>query len=99
MLYVIKKTKIYERTKNEKNSTKRPKKTPRFTYSVCGPFTKNSEIYANMEYRLYLQEWPWLIKHDMAYGKSKDFTKRREIEKVSQDKAFKTVSNPKCDGY
>ena len=35
----------------------------------------------------------------MAYGKSKDFTKRREIEKVSQDKAFKTASNPKYDGY
>ena len=30
-----------------------------FTYSACGPFTKNKEnskIYANRKYKLYLQE-------------------------------------------
>ena len=32
-------------------------KQPGFTYSVCGPFTKNKErIYANRKYKLYLQE-------------------------------------------
>ena len=56
VLYVCK-IKIYERRKNEKNISKKPPKTPRFTYIVCGPFTKNSKTYANTEYRLYLQEW------------------------------------------
>ena len=27
---------------------------PGFTYSACGPFTKNSKIYANRGYKLYL---------------------------------------------
>ena len=40
-----------------KKISKKPPKTPRFTYIVCGPFTKNSKTYANTEYRLYLQEW------------------------------------------
>ena len=32
-------------------------KQPGFTYSACGPFTKNKErIYANRKYRLYLQK-------------------------------------------
>ena len=32
-------------------------KQPSFTYSACGPFTKNKqkiEVYANWKYRLYL---------------------------------------------
>ena len=31
-------------------------KQPGFTYSVCGPFTKNKEIYADRKNRLYLQQ-------------------------------------------
>ena len=34
-------------------------KQPGFTYSACGPFTKkrkNSNIYANRWYKLYLQK-------------------------------------------
>ena len=27
---------------------------PRFTYSACGPFTKNSKIYGVRRYKLYL---------------------------------------------
>ena len=38
------------------------------------------------------------FQHDMAYRKYKDFTKKREIEKVLKDKAFKITSNPKYDG-
>ena len=38
-------------------------KQPGFTYSACGPFTKNKEriktIYANWKYGLYLQKWTW----------------------------------------
>ena len=39
------------------------------------------------------------FQHNMTYGKYKDFTKRRKIEKVLKDKAFKITSNPKYDGY
>ena len=36
---------------------------------------------------------------DKAYGKSKDLIKRTQSDKVLQDKAFKTASNPNYDGY
>ena len=39
------------------------------------------------------------FKDDMAYGKSKDFAKRTESDKVLRDKAFKIASDPKYDGY
>ena len=35
----------------------------------------------------------------MAYGKSKDLTKRTQSDKVLRDKAFKVASDPKYDGY
>ena len=35
----------------------------------------------------------------MAYGKSKDLTKRTQSDKVLRDKAIKTASDPKYDGY
>ena len=31
-------------------------KQPGFTYSACGSFTKNKEIYGDWKYRLYLQK-------------------------------------------
>ena len=39
------------------------------------------------------------FQHDMAYGKSKDLTKRTQSDKVLRDKAFKIAFNPKYDGY
>ena len=39
------------------------------------------------------------FQRDMAYGKSKDFVKKTQSDKVLKDKAFKIVSNPKYDGY
>ena len=33
------------------------------------------------------------------YGKSKDLAKRTQSDKVLRDKAFKTASDPKYDGY
>ena len=39
------------------------------------------------------------FQHDMAYGKSKDFAKRTQSDKVLRDKAFKIVTDPKDDGY
>ena len=35
----------------------------------------------------------------MAYGKSKGLVKRTQSDKVLKDKACKTASNPKYDGY
>ena len=80
-------------------------KQPGFTYSACGPFTKNKErnekftqtenidfIYSNKLDKAYFQ-------HDMAYGKTKDFIKRTESDKVLKDKAFKIASDPNYDGY
>ena len=38
------------------------------------------------------------FQHDMAYGKSKDLTKRTESDKPLKDKAVKITSDPKNDG-
>ena len=35
----------------------------------------------------------------MAYGKSKDLTKRTDSDKILKDKAFKIANDPKYDGY
>ena len=39
------------------------------------------------------------FQHDMAYGKYKDLTKRKESDKVLRYKAFKIAINPKYNGY
>ena len=39
------------------------------------------------------------FQHGMAYGKSKDLTKRTQSDKVLGDKASKITSNPKYGGY
>ena len=39
------------------------------------------------------------FQHDMAYGKSKDLTRRTESDKVLRDKTFKIASDPNYDGY
>ena len=57
-------------------------KQPAFTYSACGPFTKNKERIekfiqtgnTDFIYRNDLDKA--CFQHDMAYGKSKDLTKR-----------------------
>ena len=80
-------------------------KQPGFTYSACGPFTKNKEriekfmqtgntdfIYANELDKTCFQ-------HGMAYGKSKDLAKETQSDKVLRDKAFKTASGPKYNAY
>ena len=61
---------------------------PRFTYSACGPFTKNKEriqkfketgdsryIYQNELDNAY-------FKHDIAYGYFKDLTGRTAFDKI-----------------
>ena len=39
------------------------------------------------------------FQHDITYGKTKDFVKRTQSDKILKDKAFKIASNPKYDGY
>ena len=73
-------------------------KKPGFNYSVCGPFTRNKE-----RIEKFMQTGNEIDKvcfqHDMAYRKSKDLTKRTQLDKVLRDKAFKITSDPKYDGY
>ena len=80
-------------------------KQPGFTYSACGPFTRNKE---RIEKFMQTGNTDFIYKndldkacfqHDLAYGKSKDLAKRTESDKVLRDKAFEIASDPKYDGY
>ena len=78
---------------------------PGFTYSACGPFTRNKEridkfmTTGNTDF-IYKNELDKAcFQHDMAYGKSKDLVRRTQSDKVLRDKAFKIASDPKYDGY
>ena len=78
---------------------------PGFTYSACGPFTKNKERIQNFKetgdttyiYKNKLDKA--CFQHDMAYGDFKDLAKRTAADKVLRNKAFKIVSYQKYDGY
>ena len=80
-------------------------KQPRFTYSACGPFTKNKERIQKFNetgdtkyiYKNELEEA--CFHHDMAYGDFKDLAKRAAAEKFLRDKAFNIAKDPKHDGY
>ena len=78
---------------------------PWFTYSACGPFTKNkgriqkfketgdtSYIYKNELDKACFQ-------HDMAYGDFKDIARRTASDKVLREETFNIAKNPKYDGY
>ena len=80
-------------------------KQPGFTYSACGPFTKNKERIekfmktGNTDF-IYKNELDKAcFQHDMAYGKWKDLVKRTKSDKVLRDKAFKIASDLTYDGY
>ena len=76
-----------------------------FSYSPCGPFTKNKERIENsmqtgntdLIYRNKLDKT--CFQHDIAYGKSKDLIKITQSDEVLKDKVFKIVSDPNYDGY
>ena len=62
-------------------------KKPGFTYSACDPFTRNKERIENF---MEIENTDFIYKnnldkacfeHDMAYGKSKDLTKRTQSDK------------------
>ena len=78
---------------------------PGFTYSDCGPFTRNKQriqkfmqtgdtnyIYKNELDKTYFQ-------HDITFGDFNDLKGRKQSDKVLKDKTFKIASNPKYDGY
>ena len=61
-------------------------KQPGFTYSACGPFTKNKERIekfmetGNTEYSCKNDIDKVYFQHDIAYGKFKDLNKRTQSE-------------------
>ena len=80
-------------------------KQPGFTYSACGPFSKNKQRIekfmetgnTNFIHKNELDKT--CFQHDMAYGKSKDLLKRIQSNKVLKNKAFKIASDPKYEVY
>ena len=80
-------------------------KQPGFTYSACGPFTKNKERIQKFKETgdtsyIYKNELDKAcFQHDMAYGDLKDLKRRTFSVKVLRDKAFNIAKNPIYDGY
>ena len=78
---------------------------PEFTYSACGPVTKNRERIqwfretGNLKH-IYKNELDKAcFAHDAAYSYSKDLVKRTISDKVLKDKSYQIAINPKYDGY
>ena len=73
-------------------------KQPGFTYSACGPFTKNKkriQKFQEMGDKNYIYKnelGKACFQHDIAYGHFKDLVKRTIADKVLRDKAFKNAS-------
>ena len=80
-------------------------KQSKFTYSACGPFTKNKERIQKIKETgdsryIYKNELDkGRFQHDMAYGDFKALSKRTAADKVLRDKAFSIAKDPKYDGY
>ena len=80
-------------------------KQPGFTYSACGPFTKNKERIQKFKetgdtkyiYRNELDKA--CFQHDMAYGDFKYLARRTASDKFLRYKAFNIAKNLKHDGY
>ena len=77
---------------------------PGFTYSVCGPFTKNKERIkkfketGNTSY-IYKNELDKAcFQHDKAYGDFEEIKRRTASDKIFRDEAFNIAKNPKYDG-
>ena len=69
-------------------------KQPGFTYSACGPSTKNKERIQKFKetgdtHHIYKSKLDKAcFRHDMAYGYFKDLKRRTASNKVLRDKAF-----------
>ena len=78
---------------------------PGFTYSACGPFTKNKERIKKFKetrdsrYTYQNELDKACFQHDMSYGDFKDLNRRTFADKVLRDKAFNIAKDPKYHGY
>ena len=78
---------------------------PGFTYSACGPFTKNKERIQKFKQTgdsryIHKNELDKAcFQYDMAYGDFTDLAKRTAADKVLRDKALNIAKDPKYDGY
>ena len=78
---------------------------PQFTYSACGPFTKDKQRIQKFKETgdtnyIYKNELDKVcFAHDAAYSDSKDLTKRTIADKIFKNKAFNIAKDPKYDGY
>ena len=80
-------------------------KQPGFTYSACGPFTKNKERIQTFKetgdsryiYKNELEKA--CFQHNMAFGGFNDLAKRTVADKVFRHKAFNIAKDPKYNGY
>ena len=78
---------------------------PGFTYSACGPFTKNKERIQKFKetgdtsYISKNELDKAFFQHDMAYQDFKDLAKETAADKVLRNKAFKIASDQTYDGY
>ena len=76
-----------------------------FTFSACGPFTKNKQrsqkfLQTGDANYIYKNEFDKVcLQHDMAYDKYKDLERRTQSNRALKDKAFQIANNPKYDGY
>ena len=74
-----------------------------FTYSACGPFSKNRERIQKFKETVdtsYLYKNKFdkaCFQHDMAYGDFKDLKRRTASDKILRDKAFNIAKNSKHD--
>ena len=80
-------------------------KQPGFTYSACGPFTKNKERIQKFQETgdtsyIYKNELDKVcFQHDIAYGDFKDLARRTASDKVLRNKGFNIAKNPNYDEY
>ena len=80
-------------------------KQPGFTYSACGPFTKNKERIqkfketGDTDFICKNELDKACFQYDMAYGDFKDLVKRTASVKVLRDKTFNIAKNLTYDGY
>ena len=80
-------------------------KQPGFTYSTCGPFTKNKERiqkYKETGNTKYIQRNELdkaCFQHDIAYKDFKDLARRTASDRILRGKAFNIAKTPKYYGY
>ena len=78
---------------------------PGFTYSACGPFTKNKERIQKFKETgdskyIYQNELDKAcFQHDMACGDFKDLTIETDSDKILCVKAFSIAKTTEYDGY